>query len=263
MISYPVRIWLLQGLMATGFVCVVLLFDRAEAVGAYVFNLKNGGQIIAEDYWVDGEALRLSVAGGEFAIHREQVQSVVELQALPEKKSPPPVATEPVQDKTPKPAGPQSGKESVLPPTPQAPQARPAPVEPQQTPPSPEELKAGQRAEEERQYQERVRTVTERIKTLMDRYALATRGQSGPDPTLLKTQEAIDARTADLLSRMKDAEHRTGAVQRVTPPLAPYTVKEKELSDLRSQINDLENQRSRLIDEMQRKNFNIGSLFLP
>jgi hypothetical protein len=49
----------------------------------------------------------------------------------------------------------------------------------------------------------------------MDRPPLITRGKAGFDPSLLEGQESIDARTADLMSRLL---RMPGAI-RGTPPL--------------------------------------------
>ena len=243
-------------------------------MAAYTFFLKNGGKITVEDYWEDGEMIRMSVAGGMMVMRRDQIESIVEVAkppAPPAKKNPPPPAqkssappqTEQAPQKAPKPAETQGKSEATPPPAANSPEGSPVSTQPEPTAPSPEELKAEQRAREEKQYQDRVRDVTERIKTLMARYAVATRGQAGTDPTVLRTQKAIDARTADLNSRIKDAERRRGSQDRVGPPMAPYSPMEKELSDLRSQIDELENQRTHLIEEMRQKDFDVGSLFLP
>ena len=49
---------------------------------------------------------------------------------------------------------------------------------------------------------------------------------------------------------------------RVRVPLPSYTAKERELSDLRKQIGQLERQRYKLIQEMRQKGFESGALFL-
>jgi hypothetical protein len=41
-----------------------------------------------------------------------------------------------------------------------------------------------------------------------------------------------------------------------------YSKKERELSQLRNQITQLEGKREKLIQEMRQKNFDTGSLFL-
>ncbi len=132
---------------------------------------------------------------------------------------------------------------------------------------SPEEKQAEEKAKEEKEYQSKVRQLTEQIKAARDRYSLATRGSSGPEPTLLNSEEAIKARTEDLSSRLRDArlipEFRPGATTpgvEVQPPTS--SSKEREFSELRNQINQLTKQRETLIEEMRQKGFDTGGLFL-
>jgi len=102
---------------------------------------------------------------------------------------------------------------------------------------TPEEIKAEERAEEERQYRTKVKEVTAQIKALRNRYAMATRRTPGPEPSLLDSQEAIRARTADLNSRLKDAA-RTPAgsssrgVVRLEQP-SPFTGAPPTIIDLK------------------------------
>jgi len=99
---------------------------------------------------------------------------------------------------------------------------------------------------------------------LTDRYSVATRGSSGPQPSLLEGQEAIRGRTADLLSRLKDAQRRraagaSGGIPRVNVPPPAYSAKEKELSELRKQMVQTEKERDALIQKMQQKNLGSAS----
>ena len=148
---------------------------------------------------------------------------------------------------------------------------------------TPEDRRAERRAKEEKKYQKRVREITAQIKTLMDRYSLATGRGSGPEPSLLNSEEAIKGRTADLMSRLRDRQYnpagsssvelltggsktrklRRGVARpRVRVPLPAYSAKEKELSNLRAKTNQLRKEREKLIQEMKRKKFDTGSLFL-
>jgi hypothetical protein len=74
-----------------------------------------------------------------------------------------------------------------------------------------------------------------------------------------------------LLSRLRDAQYRSqglpSGANATSPPFSlnappPYSDKQKELSELRRRMTDIENARQRLIDEMKAKNFDTGSLFL-
>lgn len=157
---------------------------------------------------------------------------------------------------------------------------------------TPEKRLARERAKEEREYQRRVKEITRQIEAARDRYSLATRGSSGPEPSLLNSREAIRARTDDLISRLKDAQHNPGrpsdaqgfklltpspfsgapprtrelrpgqVVPRVRVPPPTYTKKQRELSELRHQLNQLQRERNKLIEQMNQKNFETGSFFL-
>ncbi len=159
---------------------------------------------------------------------------------------------------------------------------------------TPEERRAEKRAKEEKEYQKRVREVTGRIKALEDNYVKAIRGgrKGGIEAGVCITncEEFSKARAAQLNSRLKDrlrGPARGGAVKlktrssfagqpkiselraseikvppRASGPLPTYTGKERELSQLTKQIEQLQQKRKRLIQEMKRKKFDTGSLFL-
>jgi hypothetical protein len=158
-----------------------------------------------------------------------------------------------------------------------------------QTPPpvsgkslSPEE----ERAREEKEYQQKLIDVNQRLKNAQDRYSQAIRGTTSSEPSLLTTEEQLKARTDDIISRSLDAQYNPTepagtrlvtpspfsslpptvtevsppSVPRVTGPLPPYTERQKELSELRSQTLQLEKDRERLIEEMKQKNFDSAKL---
>jgi len=213
--------------------------------------------------------------GGEIGISREQVQSILKA-GEPQSRGMSLSGTEraPVEPAT-------TGQEE-----------KPGASQTQEKVLSPEEKQAEEKAKEEKEYQSKVRQLTEQIKAVRDRYAVATRGSSGPEPTLLNSEEAIKARTDDLISRLRDVqhnpsgpsdaggiklstpspfsgvpptttEHRPGtAAPRVDVPLPGYSNTEKALSDLRNQLNQLQKDREKLIEQMKQKNFETGSLFL-
>ena len=117
---------------------------------------------------------------------------------------------------------------------------------------------------EEADYLRRIKEKTDQLKRLTDRYSVATRGSSGPHPGLLEGQEAIRGRTADLMSRLKDAQRSraagaSGGIPRVNVPPPAYSAKEKELSDLRKQMVPTQKERDALIQKIQQKNFGSGS----
>jgi hypothetical protein len=100
---------------------------------------------------------------------------------------------------------------------------------------------------------------------------LSTRGNKGPEPSIFTTEEAFKGHQEDLLSRLRDAQNRAQGLETgnaaKSPPFAldpppAYSDKQKELSDMRSRMIQLENERQKLIDEMKTKNFDSGSVYL-
>ena len=260
-------------LLAAAVVCCWVGPLRAD----YTLVLKNGRRITVQSYREEGGMIKFHGLGGEVSIGREQIQAILKAgegeergMVLPGVGGPPaaPVGEAKVEEKRETPA---EAKEKIL---------------------SPEQKLAEERAQEEKEYQRRVREITEQIKAARDRYYLATKGTSSPEPSLLQSEEAMRSRTDDLISRLRDAQHNPAGpsdaggvklltpspftsapptttelrpgevVPRVEPPVPTYTAKEKELSELRNQINQLQKERDRLIEEMKQKNFDTGSLFL-
>ena len=233
--------------------CVISSYGTANA--QYVLVLKNGRQISVQSYREEGSMIKFSGLGGEIAISKEQVQTIRRAgegdrlaPSLAVDRLPPTISPE-------RPPAPTKSAE-----------AKPANV----TPPV-EEQQAKKRAEEEKAYQDKVKELTQKLKEMRDRYSLITRGNSGPEPSFFTTEEAFKGQQADLISRLRDAQYKaqglpTGSASR-SPPFSldappPYTAREKELSDLRARINQVENDRQKLIEEMKAKNFETGSLFL-
>ena len=254
----------------------------------YTLVLKNGRRITVQNYREEGGMIKFPGLGGEIGIGRDQIQSILKA-GEPESRGMSLFGTERPQ------GGPAAlGQEEKL-------EAGKGPAQVKgeekeagagQKALSPEEKLAEERAKEEKEYQSKVRQLTDRIKAARDRYSLSSGGSGGPEPTLLNSEEAIKARTDDLISRLRDAQHNPSGpsdaggvklstpspfsgvpptttelrpgqvVPRVDAPLHGYSAKEKELSDLRNQINQLQKERERFIEQMKQKNFDTGSLFL-
>lgn len=240
----------------------------------YTIVLKSGRRITVQSYREEKGMVKFHGFGGEVAIAKDQIQSIVkgaatgrplstlgELSGLPPAEDAKRGAAKPKAEKA---VGAEGGE------------AAPPPEKP-------EDLKA----KEEKAYQDKLRQINTELKAARERYALATRRSSGPEPTLLTSEEAIAARTEDLRSRLRDRQHSPsdpGSAKLLTPspfsgqppseielrggaaaptvdaPLPGYTAREKELSDLRARIVQLETDRQRLIEEMRSKGFN--ALFL-
>jgi hypothetical protein len=241
------------------FVLACLIGWCGVADAQYVLVLKNGRQIIVQSYREDGAMIRFSGLGGEAAIGKDQVQSIrragqsdrdaVSTLNL-DRPSPPPPA--------PAPSAPSASTKApeITPPA-------PSPMSDEQVPSS--------RAEEEKAYLKMVKELNEQLKELRERYALATRGNKGPEPVLFTSEEAFRGHQEDLLSRLRDAQFKAqglpSGANATSPPFSldpppAYSEKQRELSELRNRIAELENRREKLVDEMKAKNFDTGSLFL-
>jgi DNA repair exonuclease SbcCD ATPase subunit len=226
------------------------------AQAQHVIVLKNGRQITVQSYRDEGSMIRFSGLGGEIAISKDQVQSIRRASDADRTESP-------------------TLTVDRLPPTiaPEQPAAitKPGDLKPPSTPPSTIEQIAKKRAEEEKAYLEKVKELTEQLRELRDRYSRITRGNTGSEPSFFTTEEAFRGHQEDLLSRLRDAQNKAQGLpigsaatspQFSLDPPPPYTEREKALSDLRSQLNQVENDRQKLIEEMKAKNFDTGSLFL-
>ena len=271
------------------FLGIALFFHAGILYADYTLVLKNGGRLTVQSYREEGGMIKFQGLGGEIGIARDQIQSILQTgkkqekgmvvpgaeRGLPRSESSAPPETKATSIK-------EKEAEDRKDPVPQG----------SEKPPSAEGKLTEERTKEEKEYQKRIGEVTAQLKAARDRYSLATGGTGGREPTLLQSEEAIKARTDDLNSRLRDAQNNpsgpsdaggvklstpspfTGAppsvtelppaevIRRVDSPPPGYTQKERELSDLRSQINRLENERERLIQEMKRKNFDTGSVFL-
>lgn len=119
-----------------------------------------------------------------------------------------------------------------------------------------DEAKLAAAPDEEKQYQKKLAEVTKKLEEAKEKYFKATQG-GGTSTNVSK--EGISAWTMDLASRIHDSQKVSrggGPISTPpTPPYAPsYTPKEKELSDLRSEIDSLQKERDALIQEMKGKN---------
>ncbi len=272
-------------------VCLLTFFCWTGLLFAdYKLVLKNGRSITVQRYREEGGKTIVYSLGGELAIAKDQIESIVRVgEGEGKGKVRPDAKQSPV-----KAAGTRQEKEQVAAPGPLGgggvEEKRDEPVDVQEKAKTPQELLEERRAKEEREYKKRVELITGQIKALMDRNSLATKGKTGNEPTILETKEQIQARTADLMSRLRDEQYNPGgsnnpgevgvvtggtfggdktkALRRgvvrpsVRGPLPAYSAKEKKLSKLRAEITKLRKERDKLIEEMRAKNFDTGSLFL-
>jgi len=212
----------------------ILLFGAGPVCAEYTLVLKSGRRITVESYREEGGMIKFGGFGGEIGINRDQIETILKGEGegsrgmvIGEEEAPPPeprAVGETTTEKGERPAGTE------------------------ETPKSHEEKLAEERAKEEKEYQKKLKALTEQIKTLRDRYALATRGKTGAEPSVPASEEEIKSRTEDLVSRLRDAQRAAAgsAAPSVKPPLPGYTEKQKELSDMRNRLYQLEKERNEL-----------------
>ena len=249
----------------------------------YALVLKNGRRIVVESYREERGMVKFPAFGGEIGIEREQIQTILKVGAGESRSG-----MIPGNDSAP-PGRPMATPEANKPVTSSGKAAQP-----QEKIQTSEEKRSEERAKEEKEYVKKLEAITGQINSARDRYALATRGNTGPEPTFFTSPEAFSGQQDDLISRLRDAQHNplgppdaepprfltpspfsgvpptttevppplVGPGPRADFPLPSYTPRQKELSELREQINQLTAERERLIQEMREKNFGTGSLFL-
>ena len=213
----------------------------------FTIVLKNGRRITVKSYREEGKMIKVRGMGGEFGIAKDQIESIIDPGAdeergmvVPDSNRIQPTATRRQASKSTAPRdsgevseGKVKEKRAEAPPT---------------------------KGAEEAETLSRIKEKTEQLKRLADRYSVATRGTSGPQTGILEGQEAIRGRTADLQSRLKDAQRRRAAASpRVNVPPPRYSPKEKELSELRRQIVRTQKERDALIQQLQQQNLGSGS----
>ena len=272
-------------------VVTLILFPLSPALADYTLLLKNGRRITVQSYREEGSTIKFRGLGGEIGIGKEQIQSI-------EKTG----VAEPTGEGSPAQA--QARPTSAAQGSPEERGNAAPPSDQGQL--SPDE----ERAKEEKEYQRKLSDITQQLKDTRDRYSQSVRGTTGPDPSLLTTEEEIKKLNDDAMARRLDAQNNPvdpGVIKLQTPspfsslppvtieqssrlplgaqrdfstpagndviapaparpivesPPLSYTDRQKELSDLRNQAIQLEQDRQKLIDEMKQKNFSTGSLFL-
>jgi hypothetical protein len=259
------------------------------ALAEYTLVLKNGRRITVQAYREEGNTIKFYGIGGEIGIGKDQVQSILKAGegegrglSLSGPASSQGEASEGSQEER-KPAAQSQRGEARS-------EAAGPPATGDESAP-PELTPADQAAKEEQEYQRRMREVTDQIKSTMERYNAAAKGSSTVPEALLGSEDAIRRRTDDLNARLRDQQHNPGGpadaggvklatpspftgqppvttelrpgevVPRVEPPVPVYSERERDLSTLRNQVNELVKERQRLIEEMRQKNLQTGDLF--
>lgn len=208
----------------------------------YVVVLKNGRQLTVQSYREEGSTVKIQGLGGELGIPKEQIQSIsksgrtdrpgLNVNELEKPSRSAPAAAKPTAS-TPG-SGPSIGSGST-------------------------DAGSGVSADDEREYRRRLAEVTQRLESARKRYFEATQG-GGTGSNVNK--DGLRAWTMDFASRIHDSQKVPGGGgPPSTPPAQPYapqyTRTEKELSDLRFEIDRLEKERNDLIQEMKSKNIEV------
>lgn len=203
------------------------VFYTVPVSADYTFVLKNGRRITAKSYREEGSMIKLYGLGGELGIPKDQVQTILregqtERQGLN------------ISDLEP----------SARQPSP--PVQQPSRADDSAKTGGAEKANDGVSAAETKEYQGRLAEITANLEKARERYFSATQGGGTSSSA---TKAGYKALTADLMSRLKD---RRGAAP------SEYEAQEKELSDLRAQIDKLQKERNALVEEMKSKNIPTG-----
>jgi hypothetical protein len=208
-----------------GLALVLLFFPVSRGLTDYTLLLKNGRRITVQSYREEGSTIKFRGLGGEIGIGKDQIQSIEKVsEAEPAgsissgSKAAPISATQ--QPSTEERAAPPRTEEKQL---------------------SPEE----ERAKEEREYQQKLSEMTNQLKDVRDRYSQSLRGTTGPDPSLLTTEEEIKTLNDDAMARRLDAQNNPvdpGVLKLQTPSpfssLPPVTIEERARRPLQAQQRD-------------------------
>ena len=208
-----------------------------------VLVLKNGRQITVQSFHVEGSMIKFTGLGGEIGIPKDQIQTILK------------------PGESDRPGLNISELESSRPPATVPPKPTPTPTRDATQTPSPREtspIPSG----EEKEYQKRLADTSQKLETAQQEYLNATQG-GGTSSNASK--EGFQGWIADIGSRIRDSQKVPGGGGPAgTPPMqgyeAPvYTPKQKELSDMRIQIDILQKERDSLIQEMKSKNIPTGT----
>lgn len=222
--------------------CILAWASVAQA--QYVLVLKNGRQITVQSYREDGSMIKFSGLGGEIGLPKDQIRTILK----PGQTSPKGLNMSELETPSSQPAaGPKQPQTSV---------ASDAPARPQVV----DEPAPSTSVDEAKEYRKRLAELTQKLETANREYFEATQG-GGTGSNV--TNEGMRSWAMDLASRIHDSQKIPGGGgQSSTPPTPPYapvyTAKEKQLSELRAEIDRLQKERDALLQEMKSKNIPTG-----
>jgi hypothetical protein len=218
--------------------CILAWWSIAEA--QYVLVLKNGRHITVKSYREEGSMIKFSGLGGEIGLPKDQIQTIL----TPGQTDRRGLSISDLETPSRQPAAVSQKPEPSS--------ARDA----SPRPPDSGETKPSATVDETKEYQKRLAEVTRKLETANREYFDATQGGGTASNA---SKEGLQSWAMDLASRIHDSQKVPGgggdSSTPPTPPYAPvYTAKEKELSDLRAQIDRLQKERDALLQEMKSKN---------
>lgn len=225
-------------------VTTLISFSALPASADYTLVLKNGRRITVQSYREEGSTIKIHGLGGELGIPKDQIQTILkagatETQGLSISNLDASARQAPAPTKKPGPTPSVDAKDAV----------------------GPRETKSPADIEEEKEYQKRLAEVTQKLEAAKQEYFNATQGGSSSANV---SKEGFRAVAADIGSRIRDSQKVPGGGGPPdTPPMPPYaptyTPREKQISDLRAQVDALQKERDNLIEEMKSKNIPTGA----
>jgi hypothetical protein len=211
-------------------IVVVEFYLAAPALGDYTIVLKNGRRMTVQSYREEGTTIKVPALGGELGIPKEQIETISHMaQPTGQELNISDLAT--------------SNREA------QAVQ-KTAPIDSSKSKNGTANGDAitAANGQEAKEYQKRLAEVSQKLDMAKEEYYKATQG-GGTASNVSK--EGLKAWAMDLASRIHDSQKTP---EGGSPSHAPkYTAKEKELSNLRIQIDGLQKERDKLINEMNTK----------
>jgi transcription-repair coupling factor (superfamily II helicase) len=190
--------------------------------------LKNGRQLTVQSYRQEGGMVKFFGLGGEISLSKDQIQAIRRADEVDQRSS-----TNLTVDRL----SPTTAQQ-----TPQA-AVKPAEVKlPIATSRPNEQL----RVTEEREYRERLEKIEEDLKASRNEYSAVTGGTASAEKSNLN--ESLKGWTSDLTSKLKDGQNA---------PISSYTAQERQLKELRQTIEDLEQEKTKLIGEMKERDITL------
>lgn len=218
------------------FSVLALLLWPASLFGEYTLIFNNGRRITVESYREEGGMIKFQGLGGEIGIAKDQIESIL-------KSGPTDTRGLVVPKAGDAPSAVQKDEPSSSPSRQETTEAKKSAGEPRNLPPEDE------RARAEGEYQLKLNRITAELESLKNRYLTAGKGVD-PSENTLTSQKAMEAWATELSSKIKDSAKL---------PVSEYSPKERELSELRKQIDELQKEREKVVQEMKERGFETSS----